>query len=48
MARALVRLYPEMRELYMKYDFLKTDYRQKERKKIGRYRARKGWPYVRR
>lgn len=27
---------------------LKTDPRKRERKKTGRYRARKGWTYVRR
>ncbi|EGR32325.1 hypothetical protein IMG5_087880 [Ichthyophthirius multifiliis] len=48
LARALGQLNPCLRPIFMKLDLLRTDYRQKERKKTGKYKARKSYTYVRR
>ncbi|EAS06093.3 ribosomal protein S9 (macronuclear) [Tetrahymena thermophila SB210] len=48
LARGLTQIHPNLRPIFMKFDLLRTDYRQKERKKTGRYKARKAHTYVRR
>lgn len=48
LARGLLELHPNLRPIFMKLDLLRTDYRQKERKKTGKYKARKAHTYVRR
>ena len=47
-ARALLKLDPEMRALFRKGGFLTRDDRMKERKKPGLKRARKGPTYTKR
>ncbi|KRW99094.1 Ribosomal protein S5 domain 2-type fold [Pseudocohnilembus persalinus] len=46
--RAIVKQMPHLRYLFIKQNMIQTDPRKKERKKVGQYKARKAWTYVRR
>lgn len=47
-SRGILKFVPALRPLFMRKGLLATDYRQKERKKTGKYKARKSHTYVRR
>jgi len=48
LARALARQNPDFKPFLDEEGFIKPDHRQVERKKPGRTKARKGWPYKKR
>jgi len=47
-AKAIIKLRPNSKALLKKFNLLKTDPRKVERKHVGRYKARKKYPYNRR
>mmetsp|Transcript_593 Transcript_593/g.114 ORF Transcript_593/g.114 Transcript_593/m.114 type:complete len:114 (-) Transcript_593:46-387(-) len=48
LTRAVTKIMPKMRQSFIKLNMIQTDPRKKERKKVGQYKARKAWTYVRR
>lgn len=47
-AKAVLKLLPHLRKQFVDLNLVQTDPRKKERKKMGQYKARKAWTYVRR